>query len=224
VKFFTSQPSGYLDCNGGTEISVSLNNTTFCNTGTYTSSYFTSLGTNTFWLAYDGNFVQIFHNSNANTASRSNSCQACNSTPATATPLPATATPLPATATPLPPTAEPTQEPTPTPEPDPATPTPTPEPTATPVPVDHYSYQIGVDQSNRTNACSAFEFDPQTEVFAAESDPGSVSRFYTDTALTTGFFGSSDVYAYAPSTNLSNVYTTNVNSIGQSTTSREACP
>jgi hypothetical protein len=119
--FFNSQPSGYLACNGGTLISVSLNNTTFCSTTTYTSSYFTSQGTNTFWLSYDGNYVQIFHNSGASTATRSGSCQACNNTPATATPLPATATPLPATATPLPATA------TPTPEPDPATPTPTPE-------------------------------------------------------------------------------------------------
>jgi len=107
-----------------------------------------------------------------------------------------------------------------------ATPTPTPEPpTATPTPVPSvYSYQIGVDQTNRTNACNNFNGDPQTEVFAVESNPAYVIEFFTDVNLTTNFFGSSEVYAYAPSTNLSNKYTTNINSLGQSTTSRDACP
>jgi hypothetical protein len=120
VYFFNSQPSGYLACDGGTQISVSLNNADFCSTTTFTSSFFTSLGTSNFWLAYGGSYLQIFHFS-GNSATRSQSCQACNNTPATATPLPATATPEPT----LPPTLPPTN--TPTPEPDPATPTPTPE-------------------------------------------------------------------------------------------------
>jgi hypothetical protein len=254
VKFFTSQPSGYLDCNGGTQISVSLNAGTFCETTTFTSSYFTSLGTTTFWLAYDGNYLQIYHGS-GNTASRSQSCQACNSTPATATPLPATATPEPATATPTPCPSAGTlletycsdfdlygtyangscgsynqliesnsgecgyQEPTATPLPATATPLPA---TATPAP-STYSYQIGVDQPNRTIACNNFNGDPQTEVFSPEGNPAFVLEFFTDVNLTTPFSGSSDVYCYAPSTNLSNKYTTNINSMGMSISSREAC-
>jgi hypothetical protein len=109
VYFFNSQPTGYLACDGGTQISVSLNNPDFCSTTTFTSNYFTSLGTTTYWLAYGGSYLQIFHNGSSNQATRSQSCQACNNTPATATPIPATATPLPATATPtpLPPTATP---------------------------------------------------------------------------------------------------------------------
>jgi len=124
VKFFNSQPSGYLACDGGTPITVSLNNTTFCNTSTYTATFFTSLGQTTYWLAYEGNYKQVYHTGSQNTVSQGGSCQTCNSSAPTATPLPATETPLPATETPLPAT------PTPTPEPNPATstPTPTPEP------------------------------------------------------------------------------------------------
>jgi hypothetical protein len=129
--FFNSQPSGYLACNGGTLITVTLNNTTFCNTTTYTSNFFTSLGTTTYWLAYDGNYVQIFHNGSENTATRGGSCQSCNNTPATVTPLPPTDTPLPPTDTPLPPTDTPLP-PTVTPIP------PTPEPTEEPV--QNYEY------------------------------------------------------------------------------------
>jgi hypothetical protein len=39
--------------------------------------------------------------------------------------------------------------------------------------------------------------DFHTEVYAAESAPGLVTRFYTDTALTVGFAGSGDFYAWA---------------------------
>ena len=119
VNIHTSQPSGYLACSGGTSIAVQLNGTTFCNTTVYTSSYFTGLGTNTFWLSYDGDYRQIFHTSGQNTATQSGACQACNNTPPTATPTPVpTATP-----TPLPPTA-----------------TPTAVPTATPTPLPQYTY------------------------------------------------------------------------------------
>ena len=99
VNFHTSQPSGYLACDGGTSISIQINGSTFCNSTVYTSSYFTGLGTNNFWLSYDGNYRQIFHNSGANTATQAGSCQTCNNTPP-ATPEP-TPSPTPApTATP----------------------------------------------------------------------------------------------------------------------------
>jgi hypothetical protein len=39
--------------------------------------------------------------------------------------------------------------------------------------------------------------DFHTEVYAAEAAPALVTRFYTDTALTVGFVGSSDFYAWA---------------------------
>ena len=251
VKFFTSQPSSYLACNGGTEISVSLNNNTFCNTSVYTSSYFTSLGTTNYWLAYDGNYRQIFHTGSQNTATQGGSCQTCDNT--------------------LPATLVPTN--TPTPEPEPPTPTPTPsttpcpiegtlletycsdfdlygtyangscgsynqliesnfaecgyqEPTPTPtsVPPTVYTYEIGVDQSNRTNACNNFGGDPRTEVYTAEGNPANVLQFFTDPNFTYEFFGSGDVYCYARQDNLSNKYTSNINSMGMSISSREACP
>jgi hypothetical protein len=106
----TTQPSGFLACDGGTTITVTLNAATFCATTTYTSGFFTSLGTNTFWLSSGGNYVQIFHFSGDNTATRSGTCQACNTIPPTDTPTP---TP---TAT-LTPTATPTVTPTATPIP-----------------------------------------------------------------------------------------------------------
>jgi hypothetical protein len=94
VNIHTSQPSGYLACNGGTAINVQLNGSTFCNTTVYTSSYFTSLGTTTYWLSYDGNYKQIFHNGSENTASQGGSCQVCDNTAPTPTPTPTpTATP-----------------------------------------------------------------------------------------------------------------------------------
>ena len=103
----TSQPSGYLACDGGTTITVTLNAATFCATTTYTSSFFTSLGTNTFWLSSGGNYVQIFHFGSDNYATRSATCQTCNTIP------------------------PPTDTPTPTPT---VTATPTVTPTATPIP------------------------------------------------------------------------------------------
>jgi hypothetical protein len=151
--FFNSQPSGYLACNGGTQITVTLNNATFCDTTTYTSNFFTSLGTGTFWLAYDGNYTQIFHSSGANTATRSGSCQVCNSTAPTATPT-ATVTPLPGTATPTPTPAPATATPTVTPLPATAIPTETPTPTPTPLPVITATYH-GTTQPSGYLACSS---------------------------------------------------------------------
>jgi hypothetical protein len=94
VKFFTSQPSGYLACDGGTNVTVSLNNTTFCSTSTYTATFFTSLGQTTYWLAYEGNYRQVYHTGSQNTVSQAGSCQVCDTTPPTPTPTP-TATPIP---------------------------------------------------------------------------------------------------------------------------------
>jgi hypothetical protein len=200
VYFFNSQPSGYLACNGGTQISVSLNNSTFCDATTYTSSYFTSLGTNTFWLSYDGNYVQIFHSSGANTASRSGSCQACNNTPATATPLPATATPEPATPTPLPATATPVPTDTPTPEPtatpEPATATPVPA-TPTPVPPTSYTYRLGPSYTSASSACSNFGQDFYIEAYAATNVIFEVQQFFTDSGLNTVYVGESETHAFA---------------------------
>jgi hypothetical protein len=105
VYFFTSQPSGYLACNGGTQISVQLSAATFCASNTYTSNYFTSLGTTSYWLAYEGNYVTIFHSGSNDYATRGGTCQVCNNTP------PPTSTPLPTS------TPEPTATPTPTPNP-----------------------------------------------------------------------------------------------------------
>jgi hypothetical protein len=61
-------------------------------------------------------------------------------------------------------------------------------------------------------------------VFAAESNVANVLQFFTNNSLTNEFYGSGDVYCYARQSNLSNKYTTNINSHGQSTTSRDACP
>jgi hypothetical protein len=131
VKFNTSQPSGYLACNSGTDITVYGNSSDFCSVTTFTSSYFTSLGQNTFWLSNGSSYVQIFHFSGQNTATRSQACQACDNNAPTATPTP---TPVPPTATPTPTPVPPTATPTPTPVPtDTPTPTPVP-PTATPTP------------------------------------------------------------------------------------------
>jgi hypothetical protein len=109
----SSQPSGYLACNGGSSISVTLNGADFCTSTRYTSNFFTSLATTNYWLSYDGNYVQIFHNGSDNYATRGGSCQTCNSTAPTSTPVPdPTSTPVPdPTATPIPPTATPDQTP-----------------------------------------------------------------------------------------------------------------
>ena len=152
VYFFNSQPSGYLACNGGTQISVQLNAATFCDTTTFTSSYFTSLGTTTYWLSYDGNYLQIFHSGSANTATRSQTCQACNNTP------PATFAPTPTptnTNTPLPITYTPTPTNTNTPTPVPATNTPTPTNTNTPTPLPTYTVNYhGTTQPSGYLACN----------------------------------------------------------------------
>jgi hypothetical protein len=151
--FFNSQPSGYLACDGGTLITVTLNNATFCSTTTYTSNHFTSLGTTTYWLAYDGNYVQIFHNGSENTATRSGSCQVCNN----ATPTPtatSTVTPLPGTPTPTPTPAPATATPTVTPLPPTAIPTETPTPSPTPFPVITATYH-GTTQPSGYLACSS---------------------------------------------------------------------
>ena len=119
-------------------------------------------------------------------------------TPAPAAPTPAPAAPTPAPAAPTPTPEAPTPAPaapTPTPEaptPAPAAPTPAPTPSFT-------TYNIGQDYANGAGACSSFAMDSHTDVYAAESSPGLVTRFYTDTALTVGFVGSSDFYSWAVS-------------------------
>jgi hypothetical protein len=190
VKFFTSQPSGYLACNGGTDISVTLNNTTFCNTGVYTSNYFTSLGTTNYWLAYEGNYRQIFHSGSQNTATSGGPCQTCDNT------LPATNVP---TVTPQP-TDTPTPEPLPptdTPTPEPATATPLPA-TETPVPVTSYQYQLGPSYTpeNIGDACSNINNDFLTDVYAATDIAANVVQFFTDTNLTIGYAGEFEYHAY----------------------------
>jgi hypothetical protein len=226
VNIHTLQPSGYLDCNGGTPIAVQLNGTTFCNTSTYTSSYFTGLGQSTFWLSYDGNYRQIFHFSGQNTANQSGGCQACNSTPATATPLPATATPEPATPTPLPATATPepaTPEPTATPLPATATPEPA---TATPVPPTSYTYQLGPSYTTATQACENFGMDFYIEAFAAEDQPFNVTQFFTDTNLTIPYVGESETHAFARISSgslISLTYTGRISSSGF-VSDRTVCP
>ena len=187
VKFFTSQPSGYLACDGGTNVTVSLNNTTFCSTSTYTATFFTSLATTTYWLAYEGNYKQVIHTGSQNTVSQGGSCQTCDTTPPTATPTP-TATPVP--------TDTPTPTPTATPVPE-DTPTPTPTPTATSAPTS-YQYQLGPSytQANIGTACSNIGTDFFTEVYAATDQPGDVVQFFTNTGLTSGYGGESEYHAY----------------------------
>lgn len=90
--------------------------------------------------------------------------------------------------------------PTPTPSPTPggptATPTPTPTVTPTATPSSFYTYYIGADNASRTNACSFFNIDPLSEVYASTNVAGSVTRFFTDTSLITPFIGSGDWYAW----------------------------
>jgi len=115
----------------------------------------------------------------------------------TVTPTP-TATPEGPTATPTPtPTATsvgPTATPTPTPTATDVPPTATPTPTATSVPF--YTYYIGQSNSSSANACSNFDAEPQTEVYADTNSPLAVTRFYTDTNLITPFIGSGNWYAW----------------------------
>jgi hypothetical protein len=119
-----------------------------------------------------------------------------------------TATPTPTpTATSVGPTATPTPTPTATSVGPTATPTPTPTPTATAVPptatptptataIPFYTYYIGQSNSSSAPACSNFDVEPQTEVYADTNSPLGVTRFYTDTNLITPFIGSGNWYAW----------------------------
>jgi hypothetical protein len=113
----------------------------------------------------------------------------------TPTPTP-TATPTAtATTTPTPTPGGPTFTPTPTTTITP-TPTTTSTPTVTPTPSSFYTYYIGDSNSNRVNACTNFDIDPQSEVYADTNSPSLVSRFFTDTSLITPFIGSGNFYAW----------------------------
>jgi hypothetical protein len=152
--------------------------------------------------------------------------------PPTATPTPTatsvapTATPTP-TATGVPPTATPT--PTATGVPPTATPTPTATgvpPTATPTPtatVLGNEFYIGPNYGAALDACTNFDTDPQTPVYAAASTPNAVTQFFTDLGLTTTFTGDTTKYCWAPSSNLSNKWVGNVDGTGN-TSSVVVCP
>jgi len=75
-------------------------------------------------------------------------------------------------------------------------PTPTPTPTPTPSPQSYYEYNIGEDYVTALAACSDFASDTKTTLYAAESSPGSVTAFFTDTALSNSFTGSGLYYAW----------------------------
>ena len=140
---------------------------------------------------------------------------------ATATPTP-TATPGGPTATPTP-TATgvpPTATPTPTATGVPPTATPTPTPTATVVGNEFY---IGPNYGSALDACTNFDMDPQTPVYAAASTPNAVTQFFTDLGLTTTFTGNTTKYCWAPSSNLSNKWVGNVDGTGN-TSSVVVCP
>jgi hypothetical protein len=103
------------------------------------------------------------------------------------------------------PTPTSTIAPTPTPSPTPGGPTPTPTtipptPTISPTPTatlePFYTYYIGASNSNRVNACTFFDVDPQSEVYANTNFAAGVSRFFTDTSLITPYIGSGDFYAW----------------------------
>jgi len=70
------EPSGNLACNTGTDIQVVMDSTIFCNAETYVSSYFTSIGTGTFWISYNAKYRQIYHGS-GNSATQSGECKDC---------------------------------------------------------------------------------------------------------------------------------------------------
>ena len=192
-----------MACNGGTNISVSLNNTTFCNTTTYTSNYFTSLGTTSYWLAYDGNYRQIFHSGSQNTAVPGASCQTCDNTAPTPTPVPPTPTPIPPTPTPVPPT----------PTPVPPTPTPT---GATSVLLDN-DFILG---NTETSTCPGT--GTPFGVYISQSDyddrySQSAIKFitlYQDDSLTTLYTGYSFVYVIGDTGEIQEVYQLNT-STGQ---------
>jgi hypothetical protein len=104
-------------------------------------------------------------------------------TTTTAAPTTTTAAPTTTTAAPTTTTAAPT--------------TTTAAPTTTTAAPSFTVYNIGQDYANAVSACTSFAMDFHTEVYAAEAAPALVTRFYTDTALTVGFVGSSDFYAWA---------------------------
>ena len=70
------EPSGNLACNTGTDIQVVMNSADFCTATTYVSSYFTSLGTGTFWISYNAKYRQIYHGS-GDSAIQSGECKDC---------------------------------------------------------------------------------------------------------------------------------------------------
>ena len=72
-----TEPLDNLACNTGTNIQVVINSNNFCNATLFTSSDFTSLGTTTYWLSYNGYYRQIFHNGSENTAINSGDCEEC---------------------------------------------------------------------------------------------------------------------------------------------------
>ena len=111
---------------------------------------------------------------------------------ATATPAPTatvnapTVTPAPATATPAP-----TAAPTATPAAPTATPTPTPS---------SFAYFISdFGDASAVNACSSGI--GSTIVYGANANPSSVTKFFTDSGLTTDFDGGNEYWAYARTDN-----------------------
>jgi hypothetical protein len=161
--------------------------------GVLTGEIFTTNGTRYRCVQTSGGLPQIFSYSNIEEPTiYGGNCNSfsCPTGVTTSTPTPTpTATPGGSTATPTPtPTATSTPTPTPTATSAPPTPTPTPEP--------YYLYNIGEDNSSSGNACSNFDFEPLTDVYANTNSPLSVTRFYTDTSLITPFIGSGDWYAW----------------------------
>ena len=150
----------------------------------------------------------------------------------TATSVVPTATPTPTpTATGVPPTNTPTPTPTATEIGPTFTPTPTPTatsvpPTFTPTPTPTVlgnEFYIGPDYGAALDACTNFDTDPQTPVYAVASTPNAVTQFFTDLGLTTTFTGNNNKYCWAPSSNLSNKWVGNVDGTGN-TSSVVVCP
>jgi len=73
----TIEPSGNLECNTGTDMQVVINSNNFCDATLFTSSNFTTLGTNTYWISYNGYYRSIFHNGSENFAINSGNCNEC---------------------------------------------------------------------------------------------------------------------------------------------------
>ena len=110
--------------------------------------------------------------------------------------------------------------PTPTPTATGVPPTATPTPTATVVGNEFY---IGPEYGSALDACTNFDMDPQTPVYAATSSPNAVTQFFTDLGLSTTFTGNNNKYCWAPSSNLSNKWVGNVDGTGN-TSSVVVCP